>query len=74
MIQVGWPALIHYKKGKSNYSLIDLDNAFISKEHVCFYGKFAILSGLTNKEALSSKARELHVKSSAEFEVTIKTY
>jgi hypothetical protein len=74
MIRVGRPALIHYKEGKSGYSLIDSDNAFISKEHVCFCGKFAMPSGLADEEALASKARELHAKSSAEFEVTIEAY
>jgi hypothetical protein len=74
MIRAGRPALIYYKEGKSGYSLIDLDNAFIFKEHVYFCGKFAIPFGLADEEALSSKARELHAKSSAKFEVTIEAY
>jgi hypothetical protein len=74
IIRVDRSALIHYKKGKSDYNLINSNNAFISKKYANFNRNFAIFSKLTNEEALSNKARELHAKSSAEFKVIIKAY
>lgn len=75
MPRAGRPALAHYKEGKSGYCLIDSDNAFIFKEYVCFMGKFATSAGLADEEeALARKAKELHAKSTSDFEVIMEAY